>query len=49
MYDKKCLNDVKIFDKYDNFTEYWKSTQDCGEEGSISSNIFRTFDAMDTA
>lgn len=48
MYEKKCINDVRLYDKYESFANYWADTQDCGKEGPISLNIFRIFDLMDT-
>ncbi len=46
-YQKKCANDYKYYDEYDDINSYWKEAVDCQDEGTIKS-FFDSFDSMDT-
>lgn len=48
MYEPRCTNDVKFFDTYETFKDYWKETSQCGKGGSLSPSVIQVFDTMRT-
>lgn len=47
-FEARCANDYKYFDQFETFGAYWNTTKDCGDEGTLPTDIYRVFDEMGT-
>ena len=48
-YRSQCSNDYKYYDRYNSFDEYWAETKKCGEEGTLTTEIYKIVDSMNVS